>query len=65
VARLDGVVSFFKVGLWLAFAEGVDGLLHSLISTGKRVFLDAKMHDIGKDGWRKAPRAPPTAASAC
>jgi len=48
VARLDGVVSFFKVGLWLAFAEGVDGLLHGLISAGKRVFLDAKMHDIGK-----------------
>jgi orotidine-5'-phosphate decarboxylase len=48
VARLDGVVSFFKLGLWLAFAEGVDELLHSLISSGKRVFLDAKMHDIGK-----------------
>jgi orotidine-5'-phosphate decarboxylase len=48
VARLDGVVSFFKVGLWLAFAEGVDGLLHSLISSGKRVFLDAKMYDIGR-----------------
>jgi orotidine-5'-phosphate decarboxylase len=47
-ARLDGVVSFFKIGLWLAFAEGVDGLLHSLISSGKRVFLDAKMHDIGQ-----------------
>jgi orotidine-5'-phosphate decarboxylase len=47
-ARLDGVVSFFKIGLWLAFAEGVDGLLHSLISTGKRVFLDAKMYDIGR-----------------
>ena len=46
--RLDGVVSFFKIGLWLAFAEGVDGLLHDLISTGKRVFLDAKMYDIGR-----------------
>ena len=48
VARLDGAVSFFKIGLWLAFAEGVDGLLHSLISTGKKVFLDAKMYDIGR-----------------
>src|SRR5580698_4482975 len=47
-ARLDGVVSFFKIGLWLAFAEGVDGLLNSLISSGKKVFLDAKMHDIGQ-----------------
>jgi orotidine-5'-phosphate decarboxylase len=48
VARLDGVVSFFKVGLWLAFAEGVDGLLHSLTSSSKKVFLDAKMYDIGR-----------------
>ena len=48
VARLDGTVSFFKIGLWLAFAEGVDGLLHGLISSGKRVFLDAKMYDIGR-----------------
>jgi orotidine-5'-phosphate decarboxylase len=48
VERLDGVVSFFKVGLWLAFAEGVDGLLHSLTSAGRRVFLDAKMYDIGR-----------------
>jgi orotidine-5'-phosphate decarboxylase len=48
VARLDGTVSFFKIGLWLAFAEGVDGLLHSLISSGKKVFLDAKMYDIGR-----------------
>jgi orotidine-5'-phosphate decarboxylase len=46
--RLDGVVSFFKVGLWLTFAEGVDGLLGDLIASGKRVFLDAKMHDIGQ-----------------
>ena len=48
VARLDGTVSFFKIGLWLAFAEGVDGLLHSLIGAGKKVFLDAKMYDIGQ-----------------
>ncbi len=48
VARLDGTVSFFKIGLWLAFAEGVDGLLRELISSGKKVFLDAKMYDIGR-----------------
>lgn len=46
VAALDGVVSFFKIGLWLAFAEGVDGLLKRLIDGGKRVFLDAKMYGI-------------------
>lgn len=48
VARLDGVVTFFKVGLWLAFAEGVDGLLRDLTASGKKVFLDAKMYDIGR-----------------
>src|SRR5580658_5832076 len=55
--RLDGVVSFFKIGLWLAFAEGVDGLLHALISSGKRVFLDAKMHDIGQTVQEGVARA--------
>lgn len=48
VASLDGVVSFFKIGLWLAFAEGVDGLIKRLTDSGKQVFLDAKMYDIGK-----------------
>ncbi len=46
VQRLDGVVSFFKIGLWLQFAPGVDGLIDGLIGAGRRVFLDAKMYDI-------------------
>lgn len=45
---LDGLVSFFKIGLWLAFARGVDGLIDRLIARGNRIFLDAKMHDIGE-----------------
>jgi len=48
VETLDPAVSFFKIGLWLAFAEGVDGLIRDLIGAGKKVFLDAKMFDIGK-----------------
>ena len=48
VAQLDGTVSFFKIGLWLAFAEGVDHLIRDIIGAGKRVFLDAKFFDIGK-----------------
>jgi orotidine-5'-phosphate decarboxylase len=48
VADLDGTASFFKIGLWLAFAEGVDGLINRLIGAKKRVFLDAKMFDIGQ-----------------
>jgi orotidine-5'-phosphate decarboxylase len=48
VDRLEGVVSFFKLGLWLAFASGFDGLLEDLRARGKRIFLDAKMYDIGE-----------------
>jgi orotidine-5'-phosphate decarboxylase len=46
--KLDGTVSFFKIGLWLAFAEGVDDLLRHLIGSGKKLFLDTKMFDIGQ-----------------
>jgi orotidine-5'-phosphate decarboxylase len=46
VDALDGVVEFFKIGLWLAFAEGVDGLIKRLIDGRKQVFLDAKMYGI-------------------
>src|SRR4051794_8889681 len=55
--RLDGIVSFFKLGLWLIFAPGFDRLLEDLVAQGKRVFLDAKMFDIGetvKQGVRRA-----------
>jgi orotidine-5'-phosphate decarboxylase len=48
VARLDDVVSFFKLGLWLIFAPGFDRLIEDLVAQGKRVFLDAKMFDIGE-----------------
>jgi len=46
--QLDGVASFFKVGLWLQFAAGFDGLIDELIKRGKKIFLDAKMFDIGE-----------------
>lgn len=47
-AALEGVVSFFKLGLWLLFAPGCDALVSELIAAGNRVFLDAKMFDIGE-----------------
>jgi orotidine-5'-phosphate decarboxylase len=46
VRQLEGIVSFFKIGLWLQFAPGVDELIGGLIASGKKVFLDAKMYDI-------------------
>jgi orotidine-5'-phosphate decarboxylase len=46
VRELEGVVSFFKVGLTLQLAKGVEGLIQSLIEQSKRVFLDYKYYDI-------------------
>ncbi len=44
--RLAGEVSFFKLGLGLLFAPGVDGLIARLTRDGRRLFLDAKLYDI-------------------
>ncbi len=46
VDRLEGVVSFFKIGMWLQYAPGVDRLIDRLTGPGKKLFLDAKMYDI-------------------
>jgi orotidine-5'-phosphate decarboxylase len=46
VARLGGAVSFYKIGYQLAFAGGLD-FARKLAQSGKRVFLDLKLHDIG------------------
>ena len=48
VHRLDGLVSFFKLGLWLIFAPGFEAFLDDLLGAGRSVFLDAKMFDIGE-----------------
>jgi orotidine-5'-phosphate decarboxylase len=57
VSKLDGLVSFFKIGLWLQFAAGFDGLLDELIRRGKKIFLDAKMFDIGETVKQGVARA--------
>ena len=46
IARLDDTVSFYKVGLELLFAGGLD-LARDLRREKKRVFLDMKLLDIG------------------
>jgi orotidine-5'-phosphate decarboxylase len=46
VKRLGDAVSFYKIGYQLAFAGGLD-YAPKLIESGKRVFLDLKLHDIG------------------
>ncbi|MBX9701391.1 MAG: orotidine-5'-phosphate decarboxylase [Acetobacteraceae bacterium] len=57
VERLDGVVSFFKIGMWLLFADGTDRLLTDLVRSGKQVFLDYKMFDIGETVKQGVARA--------
>ncbi len=57
VGQLDGIVSFFKVGLWLLYAPGAERFVDGLIADGKRVFLDAKMYDIGETVRQGVARA--------
>ena len=46
VAELGDAVSFYKIGYQLAFAGGL-AYAPKLIASGKQVFLDLKLHDIG------------------
>src|SRR3981189_2220720 len=46
VARLDDAVSFYKIGYQLAFAGGLS-FAEALARSGRQVFLDLKLHDIG------------------
>lgn len=48
VTKLEGVVSFYKIGMWLLYARGTEAFIDELIASGNRIFLDAKMHDIGE-----------------
>ena len=45
VAELGDSVSFFKVGMELAYGGGL-ALVGRLAASGKQVFLDLKLHDI-------------------
>jgi hypothetical protein len=58
IDKLEGVTSFFKVGLWLQFAAGFDGLLDYLLAKNKNIFpvLCSKRHLGGR--WRcRLPRS--------
>jgi len=57
VDKLEGIVSFFKVGLWLLFAVGTDALIDKLVKRKKNVFLDYKMFDIAETVSRGIERA--------
>ncbi|MFL9827605.1 orotidine-5'-phosphate decarboxylase [Rhodoplanes sp. SY1] len=46
IDRLGEGVTFYKIGYQLAFAGGL-ALAQKLIFSGRRVFVDLKLHDIG------------------
>jgi len=58
VDALEGVVDFFKIGLTLQLAPGVEGLIRYLIKDRKkRVFLDYKYYDIAPTLTKAVSRA--------
>jgi len=46
VQKLGDSISFYKIGYQLGYAGGLD-FARDLLSQGKQVFLDLKLHDIG------------------
>src|SRR6201991_3301914 len=46
IARLGDRVTFYKIGYQLGFAGGLP-LVRKLADSGKKVFVDLKLHDIG------------------
>jgi len=56
VERLGDAVSFYKVGFELALAGGIP-LAQALARSGKKVFLDLKLHDIANTVARATERA--------
>ena len=56
-AALDGVVTFFKIGLTLQLAPGIEELIRDLIQSRKRVFLDYKYYDIAATLTKAVARA--------
>lgn len=57
VRDLEGIVDFFKIGLTLQLAQGVEDLIRSLIRDGKRVFLDYKYYDVPETLKKAVSRA--------
>jgi orotidine-5'-phosphate decarboxylase len=56
VARLGDAASFYKIGFELALAGGIP-FAADLARSGKKVFLDLKVHDIGNTVSKAAERA--------
>jgi orotidine-5'-phosphate decarboxylase len=46
VERIGDAVRFYKIGYWLLYSPGTERLVADIKAAGKRLFLDAKLHDI-------------------
>jgi orotidine-5'-phosphate decarboxylase len=57
VETLGGAVSFYKIGFELAMARNGLAFAETLARSGKGVFLDLKLHDIGNTVSRATERA--------
>jgi orotidine-5'-phosphate decarboxylase len=56
VTRLGDTVSFYKIGYELAFSGGI-AFAGELAASGKKIFLDLKLHDIANTVERATDRA--------
>lgn len=57
VRALEGAVNFFKIGLTLQLAPGVEDLIRSLIEKNIKVFLDYKYYDVPETLKKAVSRA--------
>ncbi len=48
IETLGDAAAYYKIGPWLLYARGVEGLIDSVLRAGKELFLDCKMYDIGE-----------------
>ena len=48
IATLGDAAAYYKIGPWLLYAKGSEGLIDSVLGSGKELFLDCKMYDIGE-----------------
>jgi orotidine-5'-phosphate decarboxylase len=57
VESLEGVTCFYKIGLALQLASGVETFVRSLIAGGAKVFLDYKYYDVPETLRKAVSRA--------
>jgi orotidine-5'-phosphate decarboxylase len=60
---LDGIASFFKIGMGLQLDSGTNAFIRELIANGKKVFLDYKYFDIEATVERAVSQAAKTGVS--